>query len=87
MVEDIKSISYLKSHTADSFDKVNETHRPLIFTQNGEVRAVLIDPETFQNLNDGMKIMKLIAQSELEIQKGKKIDQRDLFARLDKRWK
>ncbi|CAD7776770.1 Antitoxin Phd_YefM, type II toxin-antitoxin system [Candidatus Methanoperedenaceae archaeon GB37] len=38
---DIKPISYLKSKTADLLKQINETHRPVIITQNGKPRAEL----------------------------------------------
>jgi prevent-host-death family protein len=41
---DIKPVTYLKSNTADLLEQINETHRPVIITQNGEPKAVLQDP-------------------------------------------
>jgi len=40
---DIKPVSYLKSKSADLLKQINETHRPVIITQNGEPKAVLQD--------------------------------------------
>jgi len=38
---DIKPVTYLKSGAADLLKQINETHRPVIITQNGEPKAVL----------------------------------------------
>ena len=87
MVQDIKPISFVKAHAADLIAQVNETHRPLIVTQNGEAKAVLMDPASYQGMQDGIKMLKLIAQSEVEVQKSRRIPQEELFAKLDKHLK
>jgi len=87
MVQDIKPISFVKANAADLIDQINETRRPLIVTQNGEARAVMIDPVSYQNLQTGIKMFKLLAQSESEIQSGKKIGQKDLFSKIEKKLK
>jgi prevent-host-death family protein len=33
--EDIRPVTYLKSRAADLLAQVNESHRPVIITQNG----------------------------------------------------
>ena len=87
MVQDIKPISFVKANAADLIEQINETRRPLIVTQNGEARAVMIDPVSYQNLQTGIKMFKLLAQSESEIQSGKKIGQKDLFSKIEKKLK
>ena len=64
---DIKSISYLKSRAADLLKQINETHRPVIITQNGEPRAVLQDPESFEKMRNTIGILKLLSLAEVEI--------------------
>ena len=64
---DIKSISYLKSRAADFLKQINETHRPVIITQNGEPRAVLQDPESFEKMRNTIGILKLLSLAEVEI--------------------
>ena len=50
MREDIRPVTYLKSRAADLLAQLNKTHRPVIITQNGEPRAVLQDPESFERM-------------------------------------
>ncbi len=64
---DIKPISYLKSKAADLLKQINETHRPVIITQNGEPRAVLQDPESFERMKNAIGILKILSLSEEEI--------------------
>ena len=52
--EDIRSITYLKSKAADLFTQINETHRPVIITQNGEPEAVLQDPRSYEEMRNAI---------------------------------
>lgn len=82
-LKNIKPISYIKANAAQVLDRVNETHAPYVVTQNGEARAVIIDPETYQKTQDALKLLRLLVQSEAEIQKGNFISQDELFASLE----
>ena len=79
---DIKPISYVKAHAADVLKQVNETQRPIYITQNGEARGVLVDPLSYQNTQDALKLMKLISQSEKEIEAGEFSSQDKVFSKL-----
>jgi len=65
--EDIKPISYIKSHAAEVLSKINTTHRPTIITQNGEAKGVLIDTESYERMNKVIMYLKLLSQSENDI--------------------
>jgi len=80
--EDIRPISYIKSHFADMLKHVNDTQRPIIVTQNGEAKAVLLDTETYQKMVNALGLLKIISQSEKEIEKGKVIAQESVFKKL-----
>jgi prevent-host-death family protein len=84
--EDIKSITYLKSKAADLLKQINDTHRPVIITQNGEPKAVLQDPKSYENMKNALGLLKLIAHSEEEIKKGKTKSQEEVFANLKKKF-
>ena len=55
ITNDIKPITYLKSKAADLLNQINETHRPIIITQNGEPRAVLQDPKSYENMRNAIR--------------------------------
>ena len=76
---DIKPVSYLKLHSADLLNQVNETHRPVIITQNGEPRAVLQDAESFENMRAALGLLKLLAQAENDIRSGNTRHQSEVF--------
>jgi len=81
---DIRPVSFLKSRAADMLRQVNETHRPIIITQNGEPRAVLQDPESYENMRNAIGILKLISQGEEDILNGKMKTQDEVFSDLEK---
>ncbi len=82
--KDIKPITYLKSRASDLFRQINETHRPVIITQNGEARAVLQDPESYENMRNAIGLLKLICLGEDEVTRGRSLSQEEVFANMDK---
>jgi prevent-host-death family protein len=81
--EDIKPVTYLKSKAADLLKQINETHRPVIITQNGEPKAVLQDPESYENMRNAIGILQLISQGEDEIRSGKSKSQEEVFDNIE----
>ena len=80
---DIKPVTYLKSHSADMLKQVNETHRPIVITQNGEPKGVLQDPESYENMRNAIGLLKLIAQGEEDVREGNVASQDDVFSELE----
>lgn len=62
--------------------RVNETHNPIVITQNGEAKAVLLDTDSYQEMLNTMCILKLISQGEKEIEDGKILKNADVFREL-----
>jgi prevent-host-death family protein len=83
ITSDIKPITYLKSKAADLLNQINDTHRPVIITQNGEPRAVLQDPKSYENMRNTIGILKLLSQSEVDIKNGKFKSQEEVFIEIE----
>jgi prevent-host-death family protein len=81
--KDIRPITYLKSKAPDLLKQINETHRPVVITQNGEPRAVLQDPESYENMRNAIGILKLISQGEQDVKSGKCKRQDEVFVNLE----
>jgi len=58
--EDIRPISYIKANAAEILAQVNETHRPVYVTQNGEAKAVLLDTESYEKNAKGSWFVKTL---------------------------
>ncbi len=80
MVHDIKSVSYVKSHTADMLKYISERQSPIIITQNGEAKAVMLDVDSYQKMINAMAMLKLIKIAEKDISEGNVIDSADVFS-------
>ena len=76
--KDIKPITYLKSKAPDLLKQINKTHRPVVITQNGESKAVLQGPESYQNMRNATGIMKLISQGEQDVKDGRLKNQEEV---------
>jgi len=79
IINDIKPVTYLKSRAADVLKYINETHRPMIITQNGEAKAVIQDPKSYEDMKNALAIMKLLSFAEEDIRKGNFHTQEDVF--------
>lgn len=84
ITDDIKPVTYLKSRAADLLNQINETHRPVIITQNGEPRAVLQDPKSYENMRNAIGILKLISEGETDIREGRTKPQNEVFDEMEK---
>ncbi len=80
---DIKPITYLKSRASDLLKQINETHCPVIITQNGEPKAVLQDPKSYENMRNAIGILKLLSQGEEDVKKGKTRSQKQVFTAIE----
>lgn len=63
----VKSISYLKANAADMLDKLAEQREPVLITQNGEARAVLQDVASYDEMQETLALLKLLALGQQDI--------------------
>ena len=84
--ECIKPISYVKTNAADMMNFVNDKKKPLIITQNGESRAVLIDVESYQEMKDAFNLLKIIQFSEMDVRAGRTKTAKAVFSNLRRKY-
>lgn len=85
--DDIRPISYIKTHAADMLKRVNDSHNPIIITQNGEAKAVLLDTESYQSMINSLGILKILSQSEKNIENKEIYTQDQVFSELEEKLK
>lgn len=78
----IKPISYLKANAADVLKELNEQRKPLIITQNGEAKAVLQDVASYEETQETMALLKILALGNKQIEQGKVKPVADVVKRL-----
>ena len=66
----IKSISYLKAHAAEIVRNMSEQREVLVITQNGEAKVVLQDIESYEQSQETMALLKILALGNRQIESG-----------------
>ena len=83
----IKPISYLKAHAAEIVRSLAEQGEPLVITQNGEAKVVMQDIESYEQMQETMSLLKILALGSRQIEEGKIQTAGDVIERLRERSK
>ena len=78
----VKPISYLKANAAEVLAHLAENREPLIITQNGEARAVLQDVASFEETQETLALLKVLALGQQDLEAGRLRPVGDVVARL-----
>jgi prevent-host-death family protein len=79
----IKPISYVKSHAAELLDRIAEEREPIVITQNGEARAVLVDIASYEQTQETLALLKVLAIADKEIEAGESVPIEEVMAEYD----
>jgi len=69
--ESIKTISYLKAHASEVIRDVVNNQKTLVITQNGEAKVVVQDLRVYEQLQESLTLLKMLAQSSKSLKAGK----------------
>ena len=78
----VKPISYLKANAAEVLADLAAQRQPLVITQNGEAKAVLQDVASFEETQETLAMLKLLALGNQDVAAGKLRPVADVVARL-----
>ncbi|MDT4332767.1 type II toxin-antitoxin system Phd/YefM family antitoxin [Methylomonas sp. MED-D] len=78
----VKPISYLKANAAEVLLKLAECREPLVITQNGEAKAVLQDVASYEETQETLALLKILALGNREIESGNVKPVAEVAARL-----
>ena len=78
----VKPISYLKANAAEVLLQLTEQRVPIVITQNGEAKAVIQDVASYEETQDTLALLKILALGNQEIQQGKVKPVADVVERL-----
>lgn len=67
----VKPVSYLKANAAEVLHQLGEQREPLVITQNGEAKAVLQDVASYEETQEVLALLKILALGNREIEDGK----------------
>ena len=68
--ENIKPISFLKAHASEIIRELSKSKKTIIITQNGEAKAIVQDIKLYEQNQESMALLKILAQSSNSIRKG-----------------
>jgi prevent-host-death family protein len=72
----------LKAHAAEILRKLGEQREPLVITQNGEAKVVIQDIESYEQTQETMALLKILALGVCQIEEGKVLPAEDVIRRL-----
>jgi len=67
----VKPISYLKANAAEVLLQLAEQRQPMVITQNGEAKAVLQDVASYEETQETLALLKILALGNQDIEAGK----------------
>jgi prevent-host-death family protein len=80
----VKPISYLKSHAAEIVKEISDTREPMLITQNGEAKLVVLDVQSYQDYEETLALLKILALGNQQIEKKQFQPASNVFADLEK---
>lgn len=80
--ESVQPITYLKNHAAELVRRVVDEGGPVIITQNGRAKVVVLDVEMYDQWREATALLKILAMSEGSVKAGRVRRQADVFRRV-----
>jgi prevent-host-death family protein len=81
----IRPISYLKAHAAEIVRNMGEQGAPLVITQNGEAKVVLQDIESYEQTQETMALLKILALGNRQVDAGTVVPAATVVRRIRER--
>ncbi len=78
----IKPISYLKANAAEVLQELADHRQPMVITQNGEARAVLQDVASYEQTQETLALLKILALGNQQVAQGQVKPLADVAKRL-----
>lgn len=78
----IKPISYIKSNAAEVLRELAERREPIVVTQNGEAKAVIQDIASYEETQEAMALLKILALGNRQIEEDRVVAAQDAIQRL-----
>jgi prevent-host-death family protein len=83
----IKPISYIKTHISEIIRDVTDNRGTMIITHNGEAKAILQDIKLYEQTQDSLALLKILALSSKSLKDGKVKPIKDAFHDIDEKIK
>ena len=77
--DNIKPISFFKANAAKVVQGLSESGEPMFITQNGEAKAVIQDIKSYEEMQETLALLKILALGEQQIAEGRVVSVDDAF--------
>jgi prevent-host-death family protein len=81
----IKPISYVKANAADLLRELAEHREPLVITQNGEAKAVMQDVASYEQTQETLALLKILALGNRQVEEGRVVPALEAIERIRKK--
>ena len=82
----VKPISYVKTHASEIIRDLDEIGGPVVITLNGEAKAVIQGIKEYEELQESLALLKILAQSKKSLEEGRYKPAAKAFKDLRKKW-
>lgn len=82
LTNQIQPVSYLKAHAAEIMRNMARDQKPMVITQNGKATAVLQDLATFEQTQETMALLKILALGTAQVEAGRVTSASEAFAQV-----
>ncbi len=83
ITEDIISLSDFKNNASKMLHQVQDSHRPIIITQNGRPAGVLLSPAEFDLLSEQNRFVQAVQNGLNDVEQGRLLTDDELEKALD----
>jgi len=80
--ERVKPVSYLKAHTDKVIRELSTKRGTMVITQNGEAKFIVQDIKTYEQTQETMALLKILALGNKEIEDGRIEPATEVFKRI-----
>jgi prevent-host-death family protein len=78
----IKPISYLKANAAEVLKELTDQRQPMVITQNGEAKAVIQDVASYEQTQETLALLKILALGNQQVAQGRVKPLADVVKRI-----
>jgi len=83
--EAVKPISYLKTHASEIIRDISNNRDTMIITHNGEAKVIVQDVHVYEQTQESLALLKILALSSSNIQKSNYKTAANSFKLIEKR--
>ena len=69
--QDLKPVSYFKNNMAEVLRRLSANQGTMIITQNGEAKAAIMDIQAYEELQETLAMLEMLAQGNKSLAAGR----------------